>query len=62
MNLDQLNLTQHLNQTNIVVPEEIHENDLEFNIELADITTTDVVIATQHDGVDDFIRYFLIHD
>ena len=32
---------------------EIHENDLEFDIELADITTTDVIVATQHDGVDD---------
>ena len=35
-------------------PEEIHENDLEFNIELTDITTTHVVVATQHDGVDDY--------
>ena len=45
----------HCEQDNMVeaAPEEIHEDDLEFDIELADITTTDVIVATQHDGVDD---------
>ena len=36
MNLDQLNLTQHLADSMVELPEEIHEND-PFNTELADI-------------------------